>query len=186
MISLDEKSQDIEEQLGMNEQLINSLEAAQLFYKTSIREETEREECWKMRLEDIRVSLYESTYQALQLSKEAQRLEKVYHALLKEIEKAEIYQERVSKCMQILSKIIASLHKEKQDIDIKQLFSDILVKLQDSSLNALDSYCSSEASALNDPREIMPYRRSADHVPGKTPRISQLRNKPRVSVTTSP
>lgn len=186
MISLDERSQDIEDQLGMNEQLENSLEATQFFYDTSSREESEREECWKMRLEDIRVYLYEFTFQALRLQTEAQRLSNVYHILLKENEKVEIYQERISKCMQILSKIIGSFEKDKQSIDIKQYFCELLIKLQNSSLNALDSYCTFEASAINDPREILPYRRSADHVPGKSPRVSQLRNKARLNITTNP
>lgn len=186
MISLDEKSRDIEEELIFNEELLDNLQATLMFYQTASLEENEREECWKMRLEDIRVTLYEVTSQTLCLRNESLRLQEIYSKLPNENEKNEIYQSRILKCMGILNKVIIAFNQEKESADINQLFCEVLIRLQDSSLNALDSYCTYEVETLQDPREMMPYRRSADHVPGKTPRVSQLRNKARVNVTTSP
>lgn len=186
MISLDEKTRDIEEELNINEELLDDLQATLLFYETASREENEREECWKMRVEDIRVTLYEVTSQTLSLRNESLRLQEIYSQISKENEKNEIYQGRILKCMAILNKCIAAFNHDKESADIKEMFCEVLIRLQDSSLNALDSYCTYEVEALQDPREMMPYRRSADYVPGKTPRVSQMRNKARVNVTTSP
>ena len=186
MISLDEKSRDIEEELNRHEELLDNLHATLMFYETASREESEREECWKMRLEDIRVAIYEVASQTLCLRNESLRLQEIYSKLPKENEKNEIYQSRILKCIAILNKSMTAFNSDKKSLDINEIFCEVLIRLQDSSLNALDSYCTYEVEALQDPREMMPYRRSADHVPGKTPRVSQLRNKARVNVTTNP
>lgn len=147
---------------------MSNLDETERYYLDRLYEDNEREERWRMRIEDIRLQLDDTILQKeIAYSKVAE-----YSDILNSIQKEQEFHVRMNQQMQLGMKLYTeaceyfNLAEEGSNEigDIKAVLSEI----RDSAYASLYAYKEFVSQATTDPKEKLPYSRSA-------PKLSSLK-----------
>lgn len=157
--------------------MLQKLQETRDSYSQKDLEEDEREERWKMRIEDLRSQLTSIMDERIQAEQECLKNQGFLEKMESEHDLQNFQNEQIELCLDLLNESMNFFTKSKEHLNFTTEFCEVLKSLKNATFEAIEAEKEFKRDALTDPRSIMPYSRQSEFLPGTSSRFVNSRFK---------